>query len=823
MSSIRKRKVPLWRRAKSQLNKAVRAPPMWRKPVGDGANLVTIFMWCLVRLSCFDLNEWDAFSNASNLTREQYKLRESDHSIDQRFRGTRASILAWVHRLPTQTIDGWRNDASRRVLFVPVLVGCGVGFYFSLLQEPSFWWIGWAPALLVVWIAMRTSNLAHATLLLGAIAALSCGFSLAVLRAQVVGAPVIARETRLLTITGRIADLEPSARGRTRVILDIASVVPAQLTVPKRIRLSISTEKTPLHPGDWIRVRTTLRPPPAPVAPGSFDFGRKLWFEGVGAIGFTLSPVIRVSPPARDSIVVGISSAIQRTRHAVSERILRVTSDRTGPIAAAFLTGERGLISDEDNVAMRDSSLAHLLSISGLHMMLAGFGFFAALRILFALVPALVLVYPVKKWAAAGALLVSFAYLLLSGASVPTQRAFAMVLVAFVAIIFDRTALSMRTVSIAALAVLVIAPESWMDPSFQMSFAAVVALISAYEWWSANHISPAFQPGPLRRFWNLVVATAATSVIAGIATAPFAAFHFNRFSDYGVVANVMVMPMVSFVIMPSGVVALLVMPFGLEEFPLMAMEWGLGWMLACAHWVASWPGATQAVQAFPVEALLLVVAGGLWMAIWQAQWRWLGLVPLIAGAFATQMTSAPDVFIAGDGGNVAVRDRQGLLRMESSRRGRFDAEMWLRADGDSRDVGVALQDRNEGFTCDHNGCVAEINGRADRSLVVSRTGESVVEDCASATVLVDLGRGWRPACDAASLTVTRSFLEAEGAVAVRLTEMGIDWTTVARERGQRFWSPQSPRNHAQRLRPPASFSTGGTVRRAGLEPLSGPN
>ncbi len=729
-------------------------------------------------------------------------MRETDHQVDQLLRMPMSmvvgALLVGLNLLSRTVVDGWHDDASRRILFVPVLVGFGAGLYFFLPSEPAIWWIGLAPIVVLVWFVLRAVGWAHSALLAGAIAALSCGFSLSVLRSEIVAAPVIASETKLLTLTGWVADIEPSARGRARVLLDVASTTPVQHAFPKRIRLSIGDEKMPLVPGDWIRVRTTVRPPPSPVAPGYFDFGRKLWFEGVGGIGFTLSPVTRIPGSSASAFIDRIATEIQRTRHAVSERILAVTSTRVGPIAAAFLTGERGLISDEDNEAMRDSSLAHLLSISGLHMMLAGFGFFAACRTFFALIPAIVLVYPVKKWAAASALLISFAYLLLSGASVPTQRAFVMVFVAFLAIIFDRTALSMRTVAIAALAVLMIAPESWMDASFQMSFAAVVALISAYEWWALNHIPAATQPGHIRRFWNLVIATATTSLVAGIATAPFAAFHFNRFADYGVVANVIVMPIVSFVIMPSGVIALLSMPFGLEAYPLIVMQWGLEWMLACAHWVASWPGATQSVQSFPIEVLLLAVVAGLWIAVWQAQWRWLGIILLVAGAFAAQMTNTPDVIIAGDGDNVAVRDRQGLLRLVSSRRGRFDAEMWLRADGDSRDVGAAMKDKSAGFTCDNNGCLAEIGGRSDRLLAVSRTVESVVEDCTKAIVLVDLGRGWSPPCKKASLNVTRAFLETEGAVAVRLTDTGLSWTTVARERGNRLWSPRAQHKHLQR-------------------------
>ena len=323
-------------------------------------------------------------------------------------------------------------------------------------------------------------------------------------------------------------------------------------------------------------------------------------------------------------------------------------------------------------------------------------------------------------------------YLLLSGASVPTQRAFVMIVVALVAILFDRSALTMRTVAIAAIVILVLNPESWIDPSFQMSFAAVVALIAAYEWWNARRIPDAEPPGPLRRLWLMLMAAAATSLIAGLATAPFAAYHFNRFADYGVAANVMAMPVVSFVTMPAGVLALILMPFGLEDAPLAVMEAGLEVMLSIAHWVASWPGATQAVAAWPLTGLVLIVAGGLWLAIWLSSWRWLGCVPVVAGLALLPFAASPDILIASDGDNIAVRDADGTLHLLSSRRGRFDAEIWLRRDGDQRAVKEAAGGT---FTCDAAGCLAPIRGSAQQ-LLVAFTGETIAEDCARAAVVV---------------------------------------------------------------------------------------
>lgn len=705
-------------------------------------------------------------------------------------------VADFIAGLPRVVAHGWREEAERRVLFVPVLMGIGIGVYFALPIEPPGWTILIGMVAAFAWFTVRRLVAPAIALSVAAIVTAGCvGFGLAVLRAQSNDVVALNAETRLLTITGRIARLEPAERSRTRVWLDVGATRPTLRRMPTRVRISIGKADRTLSPGDWIEVRATLRPLPAPVAPGSYDFGRKLWFDGIGAVGFSLAPVRVIEAPRAETFAEAVASAIQDVRRAASDRILAATSPRTGPIAAAFLTGERGLISDDDNEAMRDSSLAHLLSISGLHMALAGFGFFMALRLIFAAVPAVALNYPVKKWAAAAAIVASFAYLLLSGASVPTQRAFVMIAVALLAILVDRSALNMRSVALAAMIVLAITPEAWIDPSFQMSFAAVVALIAAYEWWNAWRIPDVEPKGIVARAWGMVVAAAATSLIAGLATAPFAAFHFNRFADYGVAANVMVMPIISFVVMPAGVLALVLMPLGLEWLPLQVMDWGLDLMLRIAHWVAGWPGAAQSVAAWPIASLVLMAMGGLWLAIWTTAWRWLGLVAVGAGLAVIPFAAGPDALIAADGDNVAVRDGEGRLHLLSPRRGRFDAEIWLRRDGDSRTVRDVARDSDGGFVCDDAGCVTSVAGRVP--LIVVHSGEALAEDCGGAAVVIDFARGWRPPCLGRQLVVTRGLLRREGAIALRLDGDLVTWTSVARERGARPWSAISSGERAR--------------------------
>ena len=456
---------------------------------------------------------------------------------------------------------------------------------------------------------------------------------------------------------------------------------------------------------------------------------------------------------------------------------------------------------------MRDSSLAHLLSISGIHMMLAGFGFFSALRLALILAPACPNSPATKKWAALAALFVSFIYLILSGASVPTQRAFVTIAISFLAILVDRSALSLRTVALAATAVLLVTPEAWMDPSFQMSFAAVAALVSFHEWWSATSLRFAGPKGIVGAFLTMLAATAITSLIAGLATAPFAAFHFNRLSVYGVAANVLVTPVVSFIIMPAGVLALLLMPFGLQWAPLAAMQKGLELMLDISHWVASWPGATIAIPSFSIAALSLISMGGLWIAIWQAPWRWFGLLPMAAALAAMVFTRPPDVFISNTGGNVAFLSEQGALKFLSARRNRFDAEMWLRTSGDAVDLSSALKDKRAGFDCSAGTCLGKT--LAGNWIAVSDGQALSGATCSFADVMIVTRATTNPLCKGTMLSIDQDFITREGAIAIWLDDDHAHWTSVRRERGNRLWSRQTPPLTVASAGP--SFSSGGTV------------
>jgi competence protein ComEC len=721
-------------------------------------------------------------------------LYQAGQQFQKSIRGSCSAFWSHVTAAPAFLANCWAEDRKRLSHAVPVLMGLGIAVYFYLPDEPPMA-VALAPLALTVMARLltREDNRLCPPELLTVATWIALGFAIAVMRTFILLSPQVVDEMPDVDLIARIVEIDTTARGGQRFLVDAQGV---DLSGTMRLRLSSPRLWPELEPGDWVRTRADIRPLPAPVMPGGFDFGRKLWFEGVRGTAFTIGDLARIDPPAVQAFRDRLAARFQRIRDMITGRILAHMSERTGPVAAAFLTGERSGIDEEDNQAMQASSLSHLLSISGLHMMLAGFGVFAAIRYGVCLLSAIssrphLASHPfVKKGAAIVALLASLAYLLLSGASIPTQRAFVTVAVAFIAILADRNAISMRTVAIAAAAVLLTTPEAWMDPSFQMSFCAVVVLVAAYEWWSTVRLRYWREDGWGRRALSAIGGTAATSVMAGLATAPFAAYHFNRLSAYGVVANVLVMPVVSLVIMPAGVVALLLMPFGLEWLPLQFMDWGLALMLDTAHWIASWPGAAIGVQAFSVEALLLMSLGLLWMACWHMTWRWLGLVPVSIGLIMAGFSRQPDMFISKTGGNVAVRAADGRLSFASARRARFDAEMWLRADGDTRDVSEALAREASAFDCSTGVCIAPPQGvRAGIALAHNDGGRDMA--CAQAEIVISpktMTSGEKlQGCGVGKLVFTGASLQQTGAVSIRFEADGPHVQTVTRTRGERPW------------------------------------
>lgn len=685
-------------------------------------------------------------------------------------------------------------ESDRLVLWLPVALGTGIAIYFALSFEPSSRLaLPFLVAGLLVGIVAFSSAHAAARLGLGIVAALTIGFATAKLRTDDVAAPVLFHRIGPVAIDASVDSTQLHGKG-IRLVLSPRRIGHMRTAhMPARIRVSVRKGAEDLKPGDVVSLRAVLMPPPSPAAPGDYDFGRAAYFLRLGAVGFSFGAPQLLSHHTPDwSDRVAAHIAFLRWR--MTQHIHAILPGSTGGIAAALITGDRGAISPEDESALRDAGLAHVLAIAGLHMALVGMGLFWAVRALLALFPFVALFWPIKKWAAVAALAGATFYLAISGAAVPATRAYVMLVFMLLSILFDRPALSMRSVAMAAVVVLLTRPESIIEPGFQMSFAAVVGLVAVAEWErSRPYAEGRFWPLPgVRRYLKGI---AVTSFVGSLATAPFAAFHFDRATHYAVLGNLLAMPIMGFVTMPAAALAVLLMPFGLDRWALIVMGWGIAAMLVVGRWVSGLPGAVSITAAWPVSAIVLMSFGGLWIAIWRVRWRWLGVLPLIAGVAVILFARQPDLLIARDGMTVAIRGGDGALRLLRKPSDKFSAAEWLKRDGDDRDYTDAIATPRDGVNCDAEGCVA----RTPKGLLVAAASRpmALADDCAAADIVVS-AVPTRGLCMGPKLVIDRFDVARNGAYAVWFGKP-LRVENVRDMRGARPWNvwPQRRRSGAQ--------------------------
>jgi competence protein ComEC len=615
------------------------------------------------------------------------------------------------------------------------------------------------------------------------------GFGAAQFRANLVAAPVIAKRTGLVRIVGVVGVVEERQSGYRIVVENPVIERLAPSATPAKIRLTVRGRggRAPdIEPGDQVEVTGVLMPPPQAALPGDFDFVRHAWFKRLGGVGYAISKPVVVGQRRADTL----GRRIEALRQRISARVQSVLAGPKGAVAAALMTGKRGAIPGSVMQNMRDAGLAHLLAISGLHIgLLAGLLFFAV-RAALALVEPLALNYAIKKWAALAALCGAFGYLLLSGATVPTQRAFLMTGLVLLAVMLDRQAFSMALVAWAAGAVLLLAPESLLGPSFQMSFAAVIALIAVYERLRFRLVGWRGEGGFPRRLMIYVLGVMLTTVIASLATAPFAAYHFGRLASYGLAANMIAVPLMATAIMPLAIAAFALMPFGLDSLALIPMGWAIDVMLAVAATVAAWPGAVQLTPAFSPSALALFALGALWLALWRTRWRLAGIAAMIGALGLALNQSAPDILADGAGKYFAVATPDGGLILSSTRKN-HTTSAWLAGRG----LGAGAKwpneaaPANEFLSCDGLSCFYRAKGW---TVALVRDAQALREDCLAADIVI----ATVPApdkCCTPMIVIDRFDLWRRGAHAIWLARDGAARVvSVADVRGERLWSPRRP-------------------------------
>jgi competence protein ComEC len=692
----------------------------------------------------------------------------------------RKNGMAWASALLLAQLD---RERGRWFFWIPVFFGAGIATYFALPEEPPLLLaVAGLMASLALRIFMRGSLLLF---LLGSIVlAVACGFAAAKLRALWVAAPIVHAQTKTERLAGWVERWEQTSPKRGRATLRVISVDGLEAArTPRRVRISLNTATGPPL-GQAISLKAVLLPLPEPVMPGGFDFARQAWFQGIGATGFAIGGFEAMEPQPDAPLLLTLHAWINGLREEIARRVHAALPAEQAGIAQALIVGDRAALGKEESEALRASGLFHIISISGLHMALIAGALFWAARLAFAAVPALALNYSVKAWAALLALGCAFVYFLLSGAAVATQRAFLMVVVMLIAVMLSRPAISLRNVALAALIILALYPETLLDVSFQMSFAATAALVAFYERFGATlrfETGKTSLHGAAAWILAFLFGTAMTTIVAGTAVTPFAAYHFNTVTSYSVLGNVLGMPFVTLVIMPCVVLTLLAMPFGLEAWPLAAMGLGIDALRAVAAWVAGLHGAVVKVPSFTGSALMLICLGGLWFIIWRGPWRLLGLLAVALGLALAPYAPKPDVLVDRFAEVIAVRDAAGRLQVSPGRKGRYTVERWLAADGDGRTPKEAMT--SSLFRCDPAGCLAQVKGKL---VSLTREPTALADDCARVDILI-APFAVTADCRRPSLVIDRRFVYLNGAVSVFIGKDGIEVASVANSRGQRPW------------------------------------
>lgn len=701
-----------------------------------------------------------------------------------------------------------------RAPWLAVVFACGIITWFAL---PHPWqWLaamaggaGAALAALALWPPGSAADETRANLRLAVIA---CGlvfaFGLATVwaRSAIVGAEPIARPAVVL-IEGRALGREDQpAEERLRLTLAMRD---AEEGRARKVRVNVPLAAfgkggvpTGLAEGAVVRLRARLMPPAAPMLPGSYDFARAAWFQGLAATGSMVGGLTVITPAPE-------GEGLARWQRALSAHVRAAVPGSPGAIAAAFASGDRGGIAEADEVAMRDSGLTHLLSISGLHVSaVIAAAYFAVLRVL-ALWRGLALRVRLPIVAAAGGALVGIAYTLLTGAEVPTVRSCVAALLVLGALVLGREALSLRMVAVAAGFVLVLWPESAIGPSFQMSFAAVVAIVAL-----SNSAPVRALLAPRDEPWWMhsgrrVVMLFVTGVVIELALMPIVLFHFHRAGMYGALANVVAIPLVTFAAMPMIALALIADLVGAGWPFWWLVEQALKLLLGIAHLTAAQAGAVRLMPQISGIAVALFACGGLWLALWHGRARLAGLVPVAAASVMVALTPVPDVLVAGDGQQVGITMRapEGTLRLVSLRdsRSEYTRDNLMELAGVGADpVPIAQW---PGARCSPEFCTLAIaRGGREWVLLLGRSRNQVEERalaaaCAEADIVASerfLPRSCRPRW----LKADRRFLERSGGIAINLAAERI--TTVAQGQGEHgWWREPEPRPRQMRPASPA--------------------
>jgi competence protein ComEC len=662
-------------------------------------------------------------------------------------------------------------DASLGFNSGVIAFAVGIAAYFGWSREPSFvitaaligaaaigWWIfnrrAWR-GFGVIWIVFLVL----------------LGIGRAVWHTAEADASRLPVAERTYRIEGWVSAIEKSGKSERYVVETHKIRGLSAENKPERLRIRITKKpEPPILAGDTINWLVAAKAPPSAVVPGGYDSGQVAYFRQIGGFGFGYG-----APQRQADVELAAFNSLRRVvvrwRYKIADRVMAKAPVNTAGLQAALMTGVRRFIPQEQTDNLRVAGLAHILAISGLHMALLAGGTYSAMTFGLACILPLSRRYDVRKFAAVAAIGAATFYLVLSGASVATQRAWVMSTIFFLAIILDRRAISMRSVSVAALITLGLHPESLISVGFQMSFAAVVALVATYQAWQAMR-PPFTQRRLARKVVDFFTSLSVTSLVAGFATGAFALFHFNRFAQYGFVGNLLAMPLFSLFVMPLAVVSLLLMPFGLEGPPLQLMGLALEPILAASKWVASWPGAMLYIGAAPNWVLPVFSLGFVALCMGVKWVRITGLTAVVIAFSGWTTADTPDLRIS-DSAKVAFwaapeeGDGDPVLMVGSRRPDRYGREQFAQRAGFNDVDWAPYKDRIA--QCDALACRAKIG---EWQISILQNPSEVPQECEVSDLVILAVRSAGPVArrNCSAVLVDEKSLRQTGALDVYLKD-----------------------------------------------------
>lgn len=666
-----------------------------------------------------------------------------------------------------------------RLILLACLFGLTCALYIAVpVPPPGLWGCLAGAGLLLLLVGARG---AWRSLMAQVLLTIAFGLVAASLRVHLVTAPKVTAE-RYVTLEGTVEEFDRRPDRAPRLVLRPERMEDRTAGLPARVRLIVRTRAPDVLPrGTRVALSAILAPPSPPVVPGGYDFARAAFFRGVGAEGYAAS-ALRVLEPA-EGTPPGLRDRVEAVRSAVARELMELLPGQDGAVAVALTVGDRHYIDKETAAAIRDAGLAHLLAISGLHMGLITAAAFFVLEYMIAAFPPLALRVRPKKVAAVAAWGVACAYLLLSGMGIATVRAFIMISVALLAVLMDRRVLSLRSIALAVFAVLALWPEAVLSVSFQMSFAATAALVAVYEVLARRGLTARGDAGPLMRLLRFIGFMGFTSLIAQFAIAPFALYHFQTLSLIGIIANIVVVPIMSTAIMPLALMSVLLMPLGLHDWPVMLMGLGLEQVIALAQYFAAFPYAVYragapgdlylALASF-VFILLLAVRARLASGVLLAAYLMFLFIPF--GRVA-------DVLLDREGRVIARADSaSGRLQIIGGRRDSYRDENWRRYWGLGLDHEAGVLHRH----CDASACRTALGG--GRFVTVLKSMSALRQACDAGDVVVG-PRRWMIYCDGPGVYLFTESFTSLGVAAVYYPQaegeaMAFRWS---KPRGKRPW------------------------------------